>query len=164
MNEGCQVKMSTWTHLGSAHFHTRMILREMMGLKIMCKMMGLVCRMMGLVCRMMAGDMALLTLKRVKNWLMSLALEKQLMFVGSRHLDKSPWVWQMCSSKNRQIFFLLFYCNMQNITERRVTSRGRNVWKKKCVILSQKVIILTICLKCFQMNSEGKHLWAGLWY
>lgn len=75
--------MSTWTHLGSAHFRTRMILREMMGLKIMCKMMGL-------MCRMMAGNMALLTLKRVKNWLMSLALEKQPMSVGSRHLDKSP--------------------------------------------------------------------------
>jgi hypothetical protein len=53
-----------------------MILREMMGLKIMCKMMG--------------GNMAMLTLKRVKNWLMSLALEKQPMSVGSRHLDKSP--------------------------------------------------------------------------
>ena len=76
MNEGYQVQMSTWTHLRSAHFHTRMILREMMGLKIMCKMMG--------------GNMAMLTLKRVKNWLMSLALEKQPMSVGSRHLDKSP--------------------------------------------------------------------------
>ena len=75
--------MSTWTHPGSAHFHTRMILREMKGLKIMCKMMGLMCKMMG-------GNMAMLTLKRVKNWLMSLALEKQPMSVGSRHLDKSP--------------------------------------------------------------------------
>lgn len=90
MNEGCQVKMSTWTHLGSAHFHTRTILREIMGLKIMCKMMGLMCKMMGLMRRMMAGDIALLTLKRVKNWLMILALEKQPMSVGSRHLDKSP--------------------------------------------------------------------------
>lgn len=75
--------MSTWTHPGSAHFHTRMILREMKGLKIMCKMMGLMCKMMG-------GNMAMLTLKWVKNWLMSLALEKQPMSVGSRHLDKSP--------------------------------------------------------------------------
>ena len=75
--------MSTWTHPGSAHFHTRMILREMKGLKIMCKMMGLMCKMMG-------GNMAMLTLKWVKNWLMSLALEKQPMSVGIRHLDKSP--------------------------------------------------------------------------
>ena len=75
--------MSTWTHPGSAHFHTRMILREMKGLKIMCKMMGLMCKMMG-------GNMAMLTLKWVKNWLMSLALEKKPMSVGSRHLDKSP--------------------------------------------------------------------------
>lgn len=72
--------MSTWTHPGSAHFHTRTILRELMGLKIMCKMMGLMCKMMG-------GNMAMLTLK---NWLVSLALEKQPMSVGSRHLDKSP--------------------------------------------------------------------------
>ena len=48
------------------------------------------CKMMGLMCKMMGGNMAMLTLKRVKNWLMSLALEKQPMSVGSRHLDKSP--------------------------------------------------------------------------
>ena len=46
--------------------------------------------MMGLMCKMMGGNMAMLTLKWVKNWLMSLALEKQPMSVGSRHLDKSP--------------------------------------------------------------------------
>ena len=48
------------------------------------------CKMMGLMCKMMGGNMAMLTLKWVKNWLMSLALEKQPMSVGSRHLDKSP--------------------------------------------------------------------------
>lgn len=73
------------------------------------------------------------------SWLKCLALEKEFMSVGSRHLDKSlqqiSRVWQMCSSKNRPrqpvfLAFLCFYCNMQNIIERKVMSWGRNVWKK----------------------------------
>lgn len=30
------------------------------------------------------------------NWLKCLALQTQLMSVGIQHLDKSPWLWQMC--------------------------------------------------------------------
>ena len=83
--------MSTWTHPGSAHFHTRMILREMKGLKIMCKMMGLMCKMMG-------GNMAMLTLKWVKNWLTKVfrAFDPRVpktfpKFPRSRPQDKNSW-------------------------------------------------------------------------
>lgn len=95
----------------------------MTGLKITYKIMGfkMVCTWH---CWLASG---------LWNWLKCLALKKEFISVGSRHLDKSPEFGKCVNLKidRGSLSSLCFYCNMQNITERRVMSWRINVWRKK---------------------------------